>query len=847
MKSLIRVLTACACLTLGSAWAQLTFVPQSETGFTTQTFTHADLKTVDLNTVTLGNASGVTATSTLGSGGAYTATATASPPTGFAGNYLQVTSGTNVNGSKAVLTFAGGTSYVSFLWNLQTGDSDNTVKFNLSNGTSVSVSNCSAATTTCVGGYDTFGFFDALFSWLFGSNGLGSTQSARLVYKPAAGVTVTSVELTAKPYYSCTLIIFCAYNSRTFKADAISYVDNSASLPAGLHHLEILSDTSNTVTCQNSAFRVRACANASCSSLYTSGVTGNLTANGSTKASFSIPAGSSVSGDMSFKLSSAATYTMAASSVSPSPSATGYCGLGASVSNASGACSYKTQGTALLLGLPSHRAGTTQNMQISLVKDLLGSCVSVAAGKLLSFNLTPTYAGSTAPKVGGTSLVNGVGSTLGLTLNTLGLVNTDFVYDNVGPVQLKVEILSNLTASLLGLTGLTNSVLTAVAPASFKVEKVDADKASAGNPIAIRLSALTGGSTPLVATNFSTAGLGLGPISISHVVSKPTSRQSGAPNNPALTVSDVAFVNGVATVNVTWGEVGTIDLTALLPEFLGKTALSVTGALTGLTIVPDRFAVSAPAKCGAFTYMGQPFDVTVSALNAAGEITKNYDGKTSSVVSKAVSLNPSGVASTVFGSSPTIAANAFGDGTATGSLTYVLGTTLTAPTSVAVGATDADVADSTPANMNFRRGRLRLSNAYGSEKAALSVPIQLQYWNGKNWVPTSDDSCTTAAKLPLTSLVPGAFRSQKGAVMSALNTATQSVSLSNGIGKMVMSAPGAKNTGTTEVSIDLDSAAVNMPWLKPLCGSALCNPKATVSFGVFSPETQKAVNVQDAY
>ena len=49
------------------------------------------------------------------------------------------------------------------------------------------------------------------------------------------------------------------------------------------------------------------------------------------------------------------------------------------------------------------------------------------------------------------------------------------------------------------------------------------------------------------------------------------------------------------------------------------------------------------------------------------------------------------------------------------------------------------------ATTRVRHGRLRLQNAFGSEKLALAVPVQAQYWNGSYFVNNADDSCTTVA------------------------------------------------------------------------------------------------------
>ncbi len=43
---------------------------------------------------------------------------------------------------------------------------------------------------------------------------------------------------------------------------------------------------------------------------------------------------------------------------------------------------------------------------------------------------------------------------------------------------------------------------------------------------------------------------------------------------------------------------------------------------------------------------------------------------------------------------------------------------------------------------NVRFGRLSISNAYGSELQALSIPVEAQYWNGSSFIRNSEDNNT---------------------------------------------------------------------------------------------------------
>ena len=60
----------------------------------------------------------------------------------------------------------------------------------------------------------------------------------------------------------------------------------------------------------------------------------------------------------------------------------------------------------------------------------------------------------------------------------------------------------------------------------------------------------------------------------------------------------------------------------------------------------------------------------------------------------------------------------------------------------------------------IRFGRLKLTNAHGSELLNLPVPVETQYWNGAVFVTNTADSCTSlsAANVTLTKARPPAPR-----------------------------------------------------------------------------------------
>ncbi len=837
------------------AWAQLSFIGSTQAGFKPQTFTDANLKTVDFSTTTLTNASGIGSSTSIGSGGGFTATATASLPVGFAGNYAQVTSGTgSASGSKLVVSFTGGTRYVSFLWNLQTGDSDNTVRFNLSNGTSVSVSNCSSATSGCVGGYDNLGFFEGLFSFLFGSNGAGSDQSARLIYVPPAGVSVNSVEFQATRYTSCALLILCSYNSRTFKLEDLSYVDNSASVVA-LHHLELLSDTSSGGTCAASNFRVRACANAACTSPYTAGVTGTLNFNsGGGSNSFSIPSGQSVSGTIAKTFSlglftSSATYTVSASSVTPTPSSGATCGFGAAPG---GSCSFKVDKVTLLVSLPNQPAGNGSASHTGAQPLKVTACVSSLLSVTLPLSVTATYssANGTRPVLNGPALTSGVATTLNLVTSAISggkSANATFNYNDVGPVQLDIAVLGTSLTNTLGLANLSARTRAIVFPGGLQVDSTQ-NVFKAGETIPVKVQALT------------QSGQVAGSFGSESGVSLPTLTRAVLPAGSVVqpdALSALAWDGSARELaaSTSWDDVGTLDFTASLADYLGAASNLVSQAKR-LRVIPAQFGVSGVKACGAFTYLGQPFPVQATAQNTNGDTTANYTG---AYATHDVQVAYNGSTLTIPRSDFTTSATSIASSARAFTVPLPAAGTLQSPLdSVSVTVQGLDTAGvgaviasttQTLSGLNLRQGRIRLSNAYGSEKSTLSMPVQLQYWTGKSWAPAADDSCTTTSLLPMSGFLTSNNRSHKGGVQ-VLTTGGNSLTLASGSGALKLTAPGAKNTGTVDVTLSLGTLATPMTWLRTVCTAAngtksYCDPKATASFGVYSPESTKTMSIQD--
>jgi MSHA biogenesis protein MshQ len=161
------------------------------------------------------------------------------------------------------------------------------------------------------------------------------------------------------------------------------------------------------------------------------------------------------------------------------------------------------------------------------------------------------------------------------------------------------------------------------------------------------------------------------------------------------------------------------------------------------------------------------------------------------------------------------------------------------------GMVNCDITTLTPAAFNpiafdsgneFRYGRLKLSNADGSELLKLLVPIQTQYWNGTSFVTNTADNCTTLLTNNIKLTAPPAGVS-----------ATVGGALSSGVGSLILSPPSPVANAVVNFCVDLGADPVggtvctattsaNLPYLQGVWapGTSYNNdPGARATFGVY--------------
>ena len=428
-----------------------------------------------------------------------------------------------------------------------------------------------------------------------------------------------------------------------------------------------------------------------------------------------------------------------------------------------------------------------------------------------------------------------------------------FNYPDVGSVEFWAQD-SAATTSL----GTSNAFV--VAPDHFGISGVTAAPIKAGNNFSATVTAYNGLATPTATANF---GQETSPESATLTFTKCQPTGASAVNG-AFSGTAGAFAAGSATAaNLNWSEVGNGDLTATLTSgnYLSS-GLSATGNTgTGGVVcngggagnvgafVPDHFdttvsltagvpmpcpsGLTCPTLYNGFVYSGQTFTVNIYARNAAGAVTQNYDGtaNTTPNFAKAVTLSawdalgstttqnpPSG--SDILGNNAVPAAS-FASGTTTlgtpATPAYTFNTTPTAPTDIYLRATDTDgvtslrspAASSGEDGVKVVSGRIKISNAYGSELLPLPIAVTAQYYDGAGYVTSNTDSISnfSSAATPAGNVSFSncqALRSG-GVALSYCPPATAptpaSVTFNSGTGSFTLSAPGSSNTGSVDMSI----------------------------------------------
>lgn len=364
------------------------------------------------------------------------------------------------------------------------------------------------------------------------------------------------------------------------------------------------------------------------------------------------------------------------------------------------------------------------------------------------------------------------------------------------------------------------------------------------------------------------------------------------PGNPgSLGIGSVGFgasENGVVLIAQNVSEVGVFTFTASPPETgdpvysLANDAVVPGGTSRNIgRFTPYDFNVTLlndpefePGCSNEFTYMDQAFDyaiapqVTITARNAFGGTTLNYDddwwmlddfsedeSHAGAALPGAVSLD-----SAMAGHVPIDCSGGGCNGQFTtvfsGPFTYMRNGDPQDPfaggVDIEFSIVDADgiayagnpfrIEDIGFAGGNDmqRWGRLRLVNASGSELLPLAAPVLAEYYDG-GYRLNSEDSCTVlslADDIRLSNPDTDGGNPQPGTAAitvggGASSVTSGDVTLADGVGQLIFSAPGAGNVGFIDITTLLsgDLGYLLSDWSGD--GLPQDNPVARVTFGIY--------------
>lgn len=390
----------------------------------------------------------------------------------------------------------------------------------------------------------------------------------------------------------------------------------------------------------------------------------------------------------------------------------------------------------------------------------------------------------------------------------------------------------------------TNSF--AIRPSTLATSVTDTDWLSAGTTRTLNNTAASGGVIHKAGRQFTVNATAYNaadtPAVTTNYAATPTVVLSSCTPGAACTaglgsfVIGADFVSGILSSNTaSYSEAGSFNLqlqdTTYAVIDAGDSASDCTAAgyyvcsdtMTVGRFVPDHFdtvivtTAGAPLLCASgmtcpalnkafplvtgMIYSGQPFSTQVTARNAANATTVNYS--TTTGLAKVVTLsawdvlggsnqNPGPGSLTV----NTIAASTFSAGVATTSAPlYTFSSIPTTPTDIYIRAQDTEnissllaiANNSVEGGVKVVSGRVKVSNAYGSELLPLTLTATSQFYSANGWLTSTTDNSTSLV-LPASYVV--------GSGTSSVTLTPLSGTLSSGVLSIRLGRPGSAGIAT---------------------------------------------------
>ncbi|MBB1438683.1 MSHA biogenesis protein MshQ [Shewanella sp. SG41-4] len=578
-----------------------------------------------------------------------------------------------------------------------------------------------------------------------------------------------------------------------------------------IHHFEF-DYTSSPLTCKAEAMTVRACKDAVCN-LFTDPVQATLSLAPNINGAWYVDGNKT---DMVQFINGSATVTLRNNVTTPvtigvtSSVPSTIAGSNSLCRRGSGgltiaSCTLSFAESGFIFDVPDKLANKpTGNISISAVKksDSTLQCVPTFASTTKNVGFWSTYIDPSTPISGQSLTVNNIvvgkqssaATTLALAFDATGKANINVNYPDAGKMQLDAKYTG--TGDEQGLVmvgsdqfvsfpvGLCVTPKDSVAECSANISSTCNRYKKAGESfdLIIQGKAWQVDGDTNYCDNVNTPNYAHTNIVLGHQLVAPAGGVLGAVGSSLY--NHVAQTTNSNTVSQSVAEVGVFKLTAnpSVP-YLGSSFYDIPLAVSPNIgrFIPDRFVASSSSvlpSCGSFTYMDQPFGLTLtlSALNTGTYITKNYQGAFAKGSASLVGENiNNGVDLSSRLSTLPINAGTWALGEANVGLSYqanfnrAVAPGVDGPFSqlaIGVQAFDNDgavsfigspdmradssgiCADSNTCNakqlstQDLRHGRVLMDNTYGPENEILRMPTYAQYWNGSGWITNINDNCT---------------------------------------------------------------------------------------------------------
>lgn len=589
---------------------------------------------------------------------------------------------------------------------------------------------------------------------------------------------------------------------------------------AQIDHFEF-DHTGQGLTCNAETVTIRACANASCSQLFTAPLSATLLPDsaadgvwvGGNQVSFS---GGTAQLQLRRNTPGVVTLGVKGSNPTTKPLSKTLCRIGNGGLSENN-CSLTFADSGFVFDVPDKRANRPEQVLVKAVKksDVTKQCVPSFQSQTKTLNFWSSYQTPSAPISPKAVTINNTAigtssawpTAVNLLFDTNGQASISVNYPDAGKLQLDAKYTG--TGDEQGLVMAGSDQFVSV-PAGLCVKSVDANAScssanmtcnvyrKAGQTFGMTVQAMAwekDGDPDFCSGNLPTPNFSDAQMKLASKVVAPSIANGGL--DGALGVASYSHsvqANNLNTIsNQTISEVGVFQIAAQAsPNYLG-TASSLNipigySANIG-RFVPDRFLVSnvsvIPA-CGGFSYMDQlfPMSMELSALNIAGDITKNYFPPFSLATAKLVGENNNnGVDLQSRLSALSIKADSWNQGVAMVDASYQANFSRVTPNVATnlyqdgpfelldigvqlmdndprpnglysyVASPDMDAASTgTCTNCNakkistqtLRHGRVVMDNTYGPETEILRMPTRAEFWNGSSWALNTADNCTTA-------------------------------------------------------------------------------------------------------